>query len=68
MTDSRFADYQREYGDESWELDALEPTVIQDLIENNVLRVRDRKLWDEALRQESLERQELTDILDEIGG
>jgi hypothetical protein len=68
ITDSRFADYQRLYGDASWELDALEPSVIQDLIENNILRVRDGRLWDEALRQESLERQELNDILDEIGG
>lgn len=67
VQDSRFADYQREYGDESWELDALEPQVIQNLIENNVTRVRDYKLWHEALGQEARERQELADILSEIG-
>lgn len=68
VTDSRFADYQREHGDESWELDALEPQVIQDLIENNVLRLRNGKLWDAALRDEAMEKQELRDILDEMGG
>ncbi len=32
VTDSRFADYQKKFGDESWELDALEPRVLVDLI------------------------------------
>lgn len=31
-TDSRFAGYIREYGDESWELDALEPQVLAQLV------------------------------------
>lgn len=68
VTDSRFADYQRQYGDESWELDALRPEVLQDLIENNVMRLRDGRLWDEALRHEAMEVQELKDILEEMGG
>ncbi len=32
VTDSRYAGYQAEHGDDSWELDALEPAVITDLI------------------------------------
>jgi len=32
QTDSRFASYEAEYGDESWELDALEPRILNDLI------------------------------------
>lgn len=67
-SDSRFADYQEKYGDESWELDALDPAVIQQLIEKNVLMLRDKKLWDEALGREAVERQELKDMLDELGG
>lgn len=35
-TDARFAAYRDEYGDESWELDALEPTVLVDLIRSNI--------------------------------
>lgn len=66
--DSRFLDYQRLYGDESWELDALNPPVIQSLIEENVMRLRDKKKWDEALRDESLERQELRDMIADMGG
>lgn len=36
LTDSRCAAYVREFGDESWELDALEPVVITALIRSNV--------------------------------
>lgn len=53
VTDSRFEDYRRNFGDESWELDALEPTVIHDLIEDAVLRIRDNTRWDAALRMEA---------------
>lgn len=36
VTDSRFKTYQEEYGDESWELDALEPSVLVDLISKEI--------------------------------
>lgn len=36
VTDSRFKAYQEEYGDESWELDALEPSVLVDLIGEHI--------------------------------
>lgn len=41
LTDSRCGSYISKYGDESWELDALEPKVIHDLITNNVT-----EFWD----------------------
>lgn len=68
VRDSRFADYQREHGDESWELDALDPKVIQNLIEEAVLRVRDQATWDENLSQEVAERQAILDMIGEMGG
>lgn len=46
-TDARFAGYLARFGEHSWELDALEPTVIRDLIRQNVLTVRDDDLWEE---------------------
>jgi hypothetical protein len=51
-TDARFDGYQREYGDESWELDALEPSVISNLIEENILALRDEGLWQEKVDEE----------------
>ncbi len=47
LTDSRFADYAMQYGDESWELDALEPRVIIDLIREHVDNWRDPDKWSE---------------------
>lgn len=46
-TDARFREYMRRFGDESWELDALEPSYLVNLIENEVARFLDQDLWDE---------------------
>lgn len=51
-TDSRSGPYIERYGDKSWELDALEPTVIDRLIADEIERVLDREAWDEALAEE----------------
>lgn len=45
-TDSRFASYETIYGDESWELDALEPKYINSLVEKHVKKCVNMKLWD----------------------
>ena len=42
-TDSRYTSYIDKYGDESWELDALEPKVLHDLITKNVMEFMDEK-------------------------
>lgn len=45
-TDSRFAEYMMRYGEESWELDALEPNVLVDLIRSEMRPLIDPQLWD----------------------
>lgn len=45
VTDSRFAEYQAKYGDESWELDALQPAYIADLIRNAVKGIIRPRKW-----------------------
>lgn len=56
VTDARFLTYQAEYGDESWELDALDPTVIAELIRMEILSHRNDDAWEEAVSQETTER------------
>jgi hypothetical protein len=68
VTDVRFEVYQRKFGDLSWELDALEPSVIQNLIEGAVKGIRDEKKWDAALLEEVHDKQVMTDMIDEING
>jgi hypothetical protein len=62
QTDSRFAAYLEEFGDESWELDALEPTVLARLITEAVEGVRDNEAWEQAREQERLHRGQLAAI------
>jgi len=45
QTDSRFAEYKRRYGVSSWELDALNPTILSDLARDNITGLIDRKAW-----------------------
>ena len=52
LTDSRSTQYISEFGDESWELDALSPEVMSDLIESKVLYLRDEDKWEEAVKNE----------------
>jgi hypothetical protein len=51
--DSRSASYIAEFGDSSWELDALEPAVVVDLIRSTVEGVRDNDAWQQAVDEEN---------------
>ncbi len=62
LTDSRAEQYVNEFGYDSWELDALEPQVISELIERNVKSYRNEKLYNEVLKQEKREKNLLSDI------
>lgn len=53
LTDSRGSSYVEEYGDESWELDALEPRVLTDLIQDEIRSVLDQEAYDAALTHEA---------------
>jgi hypothetical protein len=61
-TDSRYIGYVDLYGDASWELDALEPTVLADLAEQAILSLRDDDLWEEAEAEERAERARLMQV------
>lgn len=64
LSDSRARGYVDNYGDESWELDALEPRVITDLIQDAVFGLRDVDLWDEAAKKEEREKSEIKAVAD----
>jgi len=62
MTDSRAAKYVEEYGETCWELDALDPVVIRDLIQNAIDQYKDVDRWQEALDEEKEARGHLASI------
>lgn len=47
----RYGAYIAEFGDESWELDALEPSVIAALIRGAISALINQSLWDERKRE-----------------
>lgn len=58
-TDARHRRYTEDTGlDESWELDALDPEVLQNLIQDEIDDIRDPELWGQALRD--MERDQAT--------
>lgn len=61
-TDTRFAEYRARFGVDCWELDALEPAVIADLITTNVLALRDESAWRDALADEATQKERLRKI------
>ncbi len=62
MTDSRIDAYFKKYGNESWELDALDPNTITDLIRKNIEEIRHERKWMEAEEQENEGRRLLTQV------
>ena len=59
FTDSRSINYANQYGDESWELDALDPATLTALIEENVKRFRQQSKWRKSLARERKEKRGL---------
>lgn len=57
VTDSRFKTYASEYGTSSWELDALEPHVLENLVADKIKQYIDFEEWEKV---ESLEKEHIT--------
>jgi len=64
ITDSRCDKYIKEYGEESWELDALEPQMLTQLIRDEVTAYRDDDLYQQICDREKQEKAELRMIED----
>ncbi len=52
ITDTRAGAYIREFGNKSWELDALNPQNLESIIQRNINEFRDPDLWEKMVRKE----------------
>jgi len=50
-TDSRFLDYRKKFGSQSWELDALQPRYLAELVRRNAEVFIDFDAWDDRVAQ-----------------
>lgn len=64
-TDSRHAGYVERFGDSSWELDAVEPATLVELVTNQVQSLIDYVVWDDDEERESNMRSELKKYADD---
>lgn len=63
-TDSRYEKYISEYGENSWELDALDPRIITKLITRQVAEYTDEDKRKSLIEKQEKERQEIQEIAD----
>lgn len=71
LSDSRCKSYIDEYGEDAWELDALEPSVIEDLILNKINEIIDQDKYDDRIAEENDGRKKISQMaiqLENISG
>ena len=66
-TDARYEGYVAQFGESSWELDAVEPRTLARLVTEAVADLRDQGLWDAVLEREGAMRAELQAFADRYG-
>ena len=64
MSDSRSSDYVDKFGSECWELDALQPAFIEEIIQTEIRSLIDQDLWDSIDEGEEEARKTLRDLGD----
>jgi len=66
LTDTRSKAYIQKFGNESWELDALPPDVLHQLIERSILKVLDIEKMKNIITKEESDKEVLTKVVDDI--
>lgn len=66
-TDSRYQAYADEFGESSWELDAVEPRTLADLVREGIEQLIDQDVWNEVAERENAMRADLEKFADDYG-
>ena len=62
VTDPRANEYMSKYGDTSWEVDALRPEVLHELLNKALLNEMDIPLYEEVLEEEEADKEKLIEL------
>jgi hypothetical protein len=62
--DTRYQSYREKFGDSSWELDAVKPEDLEELIEKNIKKLIVEKKWQETIEKENEMKRRLEIIAD----
>lgn len=66
VSDSRAPKYVAEHGNESWELDALEPQMLNDLLSSTIEQYIEADKWNAVLRQEEADKEALAEARERL--
>lgn len=67
LTDTRAKEYIAKYGMSSWELDALDPDILVELIQSRIMDYQDMDLWEKRVEIEDKDRAALKLMADNWG-
>lgn len=62
VSDPRAKEYVREFGEDSWELDALRPNVLTELVRDEIQSLIDESEWESAKERQQEEKSLLEDL------
>ena len=65
-TDSRYQKYVEKYGESSWELDALDPGVLSELVKDSILDYCDMEIFDTIIDLENEHKELMQKAIDNI--
>lgn len=68
QTSARYKAYEALYGTDSWELDALKPEYVEQLLEDAARKFRDQALWDERLAEEAEDKDTMDEAIKNMRG
>lgn len=66
MTDPRAKQYIKQFGKQSWELDALDPKVLSDLIQKTIGEYRDDAIWADTMGEQHGYMEDLKGVIDSL--
>jgi hypothetical protein len=67
-TDSRYAEYSDIYGEQSWELDALSPQFLDNLVSGEIENLRDDHAWDARMKRVKGYKSEIAKLIPMVSG
>jgi len=66
ITDPRAADYIAEFGQVSWEVDALPPTVMEEIVRKSIQSTIDMTVYSHTLKNEALEKETIKELISKL--
>ena len=64
LKDSRSSRYISEYGSESWELDAIKPAQLSELVQDTIDSYKNYELWDEQVEKENAGKEKIREFIE----